>query len=96
MCYAKHYKNLLNTVGVFDGHFVNPITCSPAPDIEWISPDNQVIKDSNKKYEIIDYGRILKVKDVAQSDEGIYMCKGRGKTESNPQRVFLNVTCKFF
>ncbi|XP_055998427.1 contactin-3-like isoform X2 [Ostrea edulis] len=84
--YKSNGKALYRGVGVlrcmFSGY--------PAPDIEWVSPDKQVIKNSFK-YEISDYGRILKIKDAEQTDEGFYLCNGKGKTESS-QRVFLNVT----
>ncbi|XP_056014554.1 uncharacterized protein LOC125674199 isoform X2 [Ostrea edulis] len=85
--YKSYGKVLYRGVGVlrcmFSGY--------PAPDIEWVSPNKQVIKNS-AKYEISDYGRILKIKDATLSDEGIYLCEGKGETKSNTQSVFLNVT----
>ncbi|XP_062569429.1 neurofascin-like [Saccostrea cucullata] len=62
-----------------------------APDIEWVSPDNVVIKNSDK-YVITDYERTLIIKDAMQNDEGLYTCTGNNTHKINPQGVFLNVT----
>lgn len=70
--------------------------CSPVPDIEWISPQNTIIRNVSNKYEIIDNGRVLTILKAKQKDEGVYYCKGKGKTESGPQSVNLNVTCRIF
>jgi len=64
----------------------------PAPEVEWIAPDNMIIKDTPGKYEISDYGRVLTILQAEPSYEGYYICKGKGKTESGNQRVYLNVT----
>lgn len=62
-----------------------------APDIEWVSPDNVVIKNS-VKYLISDYERTLTIKDAMPNDEGLYSCRGKGTNKMDTQRVFLNVT----
>lgn len=54
-----------------------------------------IIKDTPGKYEISDYGRVLTILQAEPSYEGNYFCKGKGKTESGNQNVYLNVTCKF-
>nr|XP_022339989.1 contactin-3-like isoform X2 [Crassostrea virginica]XP_022340078.1 contactin-3-like isoform X2 [Crassostrea virginica]XP_022340171.1 contactin-3-like isoform X2 [Crassostrea virginica] len=66
----------------------------PSPGVEWISPDNLIIKNTPGKYEISDFGRVLTILQAEPNYEGNYFCKGKGKgkTESGPQRVFLNVT----
>lgn len=70
--------------------------CSPAPDVIWISPTKEVINDTEDKYAISDFGRVLTILQAEPEYEGFYICKGKGKVESGPQRVFFNVTCKFF
>uniref|UniRef100_A0A8W8NE62 Ig-like domain-containing protein n=1 Tax=Magallana gigas TaxID=29159 RepID=A0A8W8NE62_MAGGI len=64
----------------------------PAPDVEWISPTKEVIKDMEYKYAISDFGRVLTILHAEPEYEGFYLCKGKGKVESAPQRVFFNVT----
>uniref|UniRef100_A0A8W8NA32 Ig-like domain-containing protein n=1 Tax=Magallana gigas TaxID=29159 RepID=A0A8W8NA32_MAGGI len=63
----------------------------PVPDIEWTDPQLAIIKNTPGKHEISDFGRKLTILHVEPDDEGVYSCKGKGKTESS-QRVFLNVT----
>lgn len=64
----------------------------PAPDVEWISPAKEVIKDTPGKYEISDFGRVLTILQAEPNYEGRYLCKGKGQTESAPQTVLFNVT----
>ncbi|XP_062569416.1 neural cell adhesion molecule L1-like isoform X2 [Saccostrea cucullata] len=63
----------------------------PAPEIEWVSPDDEAINNS-AKYVISDYNRVLTIKDAMPNDEGHYSCRGKGTHKIDPQRVFLNVT----
>nr|XP_034301630.1 contactin-1 [Crassostrea gigas] len=65
----------------------------PAPDVEWISPTKEVIKDTDGKYAISDFGRVLTISHAEPEYEGFYICKGIiRKVESGPERVFFNVT----
>lgn len=69
---------------------------SPVPDIEWTSPQQTIIKTTPSKYEISDSGRVLTILQSHPENEGFYICLGKAKTESRPQNVSLNVTCKIF
>lgn len=71
------------------------LNLSPVPDVEWISPKSQVIKNTPGRYEISDFGRVLTIPRAEADFEGFYFCKGKGKTHSEIHSVFLNVTCKF-
>lgn len=64
----------------------------PVPDIEWSSPGQTIIKNTPGIYEISDFGRELTILQSSLEYEGLYKCKGKAKTESLPQNVFLNVT----
>ncbi|XP_078333636.1 neurofascin-like [Crassostrea virginica] len=64
----------------------------PVPDVEWISPKSQVIKNTPGRYEISDFGRVLTIPRAEADFEGFYFCKGKGKTHSEIHSVFLNVT----
>lgn len=69
---------------------------SPVLDIEWISPQKTVIRNTSNKYDITDFGRVLTIMKPEQKDEGVYYCKGKGKTGFSEQRVNFNVTCRIF
>lgn len=69
---------------------------SPIPDIQWTSPQETIIKNIPSKYEISDFGRVLTILQSTPENEGFYICLGKAKTESRPQNVSLNVTCKIF
>nr|XP_022337747.1 neural cell adhesion molecule L1-like isoform X1 [Crassostrea virginica] len=64
----------------------------PAPDVEWISPQNQTIKETLGKYEIRDFGRELTILHAESEDEGYYFCKGKVKSKFLQEKVFFNVT----
>lgn len=51
--------------------------CSPAPDVEWKSPTKEVIKDTNDKDAISDFGRVLTILQAEPEYEGFYICKGK-------------------
>lgn len=93
-CLPTTNKNLLSTKLGYKSTDI--VFCSPVPDIEWTDPQLAIIKNTPGKHEISDFGRELTILHVEPDDEGVYSCKGKGKPESSPQRVFLNVTCKFF
>lgn len=69
---------------------------SPVLDIEWVSPQKTVIRNTSNKYDITDFGRVLTIMKAEQKDEGVYYCKGKGKTGFSEQRVNFNVTCRTF
>lgn len=92
-CLPTTNKNLLSTKLGYKSTDI--VFCSPVPDIEWTDPQLAIIKNTPGKHEISDFGRELTILHVEPDDEGVYSCKGKGKTESS-RRVFLNVTCKFF
>lgn len=69
---------------------------SPVLDIEWVSPQKTVIRNTSNKYDITDFGRVLTIMKAEQKDEGVYYCKGKGKTGFSEQRVNFNVTCRIF
>lgn len=50
------------------------------------------IDNTNDKYEVSDFGRVLTILRAESEYEGIYTCKQSGENES----VYLNVTCKIF
>ncbi|XP_061166760.1 contactin-4-like [Saccostrea echinata] len=85
--YRSHGKAQYRGEGVLKCMFSGYAT----PDIEWVSPDNAVIKNS-AKYVISDYDRGLTIKDAMPDDEGLYACRGKGINKTNTQHVFLNVT----
>nr|XP_034301542.1 contactin-3-like isoform X1 [Crassostrea gigas] len=64
----------------------------PLLDIEWVSPQKTVIRNTLNKYDITDFGRVLTIMKAEQKDEGVYYCKGKGKTGFSEQRVNFNVT----
>ena len=68
---------------------------SPAPDVEWFSPQNHTINETLGKYEIRDFGRELTILHAEQKDEGNYFCKGKVKSKFLKEKVFFNVTCTF-
>lgn len=69
---------------------------SPVLDIEWVSPQKTVIRNTLNKYDITDFGRVLTIMKAEQKDEWVYYCKGKGKTGFSEQRVNFNVTCRIF
>lgn len=69
---------------------------SPVLDIGWVSPQKTVIRNTSNKYDITDFGRVLTIMKAEQKDEGVYYCKGKGKTGFSEQRVNFNVTCRIF
>lgn len=68
---------------------------SPAPDVEWFSPQNQTINETLDKYEIRDFGRELIILHAEPVDEGYYFCEGKVKSKFLQEKVFFNVTCTF-
>ncbi|KAI8776836.1 contactin-1, partial [Biomphalaria glabrata] len=64
----------------------------PVPTVEWKDNKNQIIKDTNDKFKIDDFGRSLEIKDITEDDEGQFTCTGRNNLGLDPQPIDLNVT----
>ncbi|XP_050409685.2 neuroglian [Patella vulgata] len=79
------------------GHYVD-IQCifggKPIPSISWKNNELQAITSNSDKYEFIDTSRrILRVKNIQESDEGTFTCEG-ANTQTNTATTALNVTSR--